>query len=259
LGSILLPASVTSIEEEAFSDCLSLSEVHFGLPSNLVSIGVRAFAWCALLQTLHIPGSVSAIGGGFIENSLVSDLTVDDVNPHFHICHPFLISQDDPSVVFCMGGEAKIVISSYVVILKAESFSRLEGLEEVSFEGGSQLQTIEERAFRFAFSLRSILLPGSLEVIGVGAFYGCRSLAVVRFETPSKLRLIDESAFSGCGSLTSIALPSSVEVGGELSFGSCANLKAVTFEPGSLPRRIHRRAFDDCNCLDRRFLGEEEG
>ena len=58
--SYVIPSSVTSIDDYAFSSCDSLSEI--GIPSSVTSIGDSAFSSCDSLSEIVIPSSVTSIG-----------------------------------------------------------------------------------------------------------------------------------------------------------------------------------------------------
>ena len=58
--SYVIPSSVTSIDDYAFSSCDSLSEI--GIPSSVTSIGDWAFSFCSSLSEIVIPSSVTSIG-----------------------------------------------------------------------------------------------------------------------------------------------------------------------------------------------------
>ena len=60
LTEIVLPDSVTSIGEHAFSRCRSLTEVV--IPDSVTSIGYGAFSFCESLRSVVIPDSVTSIG-----------------------------------------------------------------------------------------------------------------------------------------------------------------------------------------------------
>jgi hypothetical protein len=238
----------------AFCECLWLSEVTFGQPSKLLFIGAFAFTGCRSLQLLHIVASVSAIGGGFVGGSAVREITVDSGNPHFRIVGDFVMEGD--SVVQYFGWDREVVVPSPVAVLRNRSFSGRDALEAVSFEGGSQLRSIERGAFSYCRSLLSIRLPASLEVIEGEAFWICSSLAELTFEARSKLRVISSDAFRGCDALTSITFPGSLRAIHERSFCWCGSLKSVTFEPGSARPEIHPDAFQDCPNLDEGYPRE---
>ena len=60
LSKIVIPSSVTSIDYGAFSDCSSLSKIV--IPSSVTSIGEMAFMDCDSLSEIVIPSSVTSIG-----------------------------------------------------------------------------------------------------------------------------------------------------------------------------------------------------
>ena len=60
LSEIVIPSSVTSIGDGAFYGCNSLSEIV--IPSSVTSIGDSAFSYCFSLSEIVIPTSVTSIG-----------------------------------------------------------------------------------------------------------------------------------------------------------------------------------------------------
>ena len=59
ITSVIIPDSVTSIEEAAFADCWNLSSVI--IPDSVTSIDTAAFARCLSLDNVDIPASVHYI------------------------------------------------------------------------------------------------------------------------------------------------------------------------------------------------------
>ena len=57
LKTIVIPDTVTEIEEEAFSGCRSLENVK--LPANLLCLGEFAFSGCDSLTEIKIPRSLN--------------------------------------------------------------------------------------------------------------------------------------------------------------------------------------------------------
>ncbi|MBQ4508682.1 MAG: leucine-rich repeat protein [Paludibacteraceae bacterium] len=57
---VKIPDNVTSIEDNAFVDCIELTSVE--IPNSVTSIGVSAFRGCKGLTSVTIPNSVTSIG-----------------------------------------------------------------------------------------------------------------------------------------------------------------------------------------------------
>ena len=77
LQSIAIPSSVTSIANNAFENCRSLSSVEFGTTTALQQIGNWAFYNCHNLPTLTIPEGVTYVGdGAFYGCSYLTELTL---------------------------------------------------------------------------------------------------------------------------------------------------------------------------------------
>ena len=60
LTNLIIPSSITNIEDYAFSHCTGLKSVT--LSDGIASIGVEAFSWCTNLSRAAIPDSVTSIG-----------------------------------------------------------------------------------------------------------------------------------------------------------------------------------------------------
>ncbi|MBR5982762.1 MAG: leucine-rich repeat domain-containing protein [Bacteroidales bacterium] len=71
----IIPNSVTSIGDKAFSDCIGLTSI--AIPNSVTSIGNNAFYGCSGLTSVIIPNSVTIIGSyAFMECTRLSNVTI---------------------------------------------------------------------------------------------------------------------------------------------------------------------------------------
>ena len=80
LTSITIPANVTSIGDDAFYYCTSLTSIT--IPASVTAIGARAFCYCTSLTSITIPANVTSIGdGAFIACSKLASVIVLATTP----------------------------------------------------------------------------------------------------------------------------------------------------------------------------------
>ena len=210
LKSVVIPASVETIEAAAFMGCSSLATVTFEKGSQLKTIGggyssyypnyYGAFLDCTALTSIEIPASVETIeAAAFMRCSKLATVT------------------------FEKGSQLKTIGGGYY----SSSYSYYYG------------------AFLDCTALTSIEIPASVETIEAAAFMRCSKLATVTFEKGSQLKTIggDYSSyyygvFSDCTALKSIEIPASVETIEATAFKGCSSLATVTFEKGSQLKTI---------------------
>jgi hypothetical protein len=109
----------------------------------------------------------------------------------------------------------RIIIPSTVKTIGGRCFSSCKRLQNVSLPVDSELVRIEEAAFQFCCSLRSLFLASSVEFVGARCFGRCHWFSSLAFGSPSHLReLLDLP----CGLSGFISIPDSVEILG--LFGS---------------------------------------
>ena len=77
LRSVALPSAVTELGIGAFYNCTSLTTLRFALSSALATIPQSAFADCAALTAINLPGYIKTVeAGAFLNCTSVATLTL---------------------------------------------------------------------------------------------------------------------------------------------------------------------------------------
>ena len=159
LEEVILPDSVISIGEKAFSECYNLKTIN--LPANITRLEQQTFYYCKKLETIEIPENVTIIGMAA-----------------FHSCTNLKNINIPDGVTF---------ISDY-------AFYACGGLQNISIPNG--LTSIGSYAFFKCINLENINIPEGVTVIGDAVFYDCESLEDLNL--PSSIAEIGANAFEGC-------------------------------------------------------------
>lgn len=104
---------------------------------------------------------------------------------------------------------------------------------------------IGNMAFIGRESLRSIVLPKNLKIIGYRSFYGSGITSIV---IPEGVTHIGDYAFGVCKNISSVTLPESIEEIGDQAFVSCPELISVKLP--SHPIRYGGAVFANCPKLN---------
>jgi len=152
----IIPYSVTSIGNYAFSGCSGLTSVT--IPSSVTSIGSSAFLDCSGFTSVPIPNSVTSIGNYAFQNcNKLSSITI-----------PNSVTSIGWNVFSgCTGLETVTIHCSSI----GSWFSGLTSIKEVSI--GDEVTIIEGGAFSGCSGLTSVTIPNSVTSIGSSAFYNC--------------------------------------------------------------------------------------
>ena len=262
LSSIVIPDSVTSIGDGAFSGCSSLSSIV--IPKSVTSIGDSAFFGCSSLSNIVIPNSVTSIGDSAFSNcsslsSIVIPESVTSIGDRaFSGCRS-LSSIVIPNSVTSIGEWAfsdcsslkYISIPKSVICLNGNPFVNWDGkLECLSpnfiYEDDVLFNKDKSKIISFRIqNIESYIIPDSVTSIGNGAFSGCSSLSSIVI--PDSVTSIGEWAFSDCSSLFNIVIPKSVTSIGDCAFIGCSSLSSIVI-PNSVTS-IGDSAFLGCSSL----------
>lgn len=233
LQTILLPKSVTSIDDRAFSSCHSLNKVVI-YENSVKTIGMAAFEYCSSLADIVLPEGVTTIArSAFWGCSSLSRIDLPEGvttigHSAFYGCEK-LSSVKLPNSLTTIEGFAfsgcnglTITIPDNVESMSMLTFADCSSLVDVTLP--STMTTLEYGAFENCTSLRSVTIPNSVNTVDA-PFYGCSSLSDIKVPD----YLYETSIFSGTG-ITDITVPEGTTVVG--SFADCTKLASITFPEG---------------------------
>ena len=242
-GEFVIPDTVTSIADRAFSSCPNLTKITIG--ANVESVGAYAFSDCSALSDVVFKDST-------IEKKVIGDYA-------FYNCQA-LSNVDFGNAVTSIGNFAFMIDKS---------------LENVEFP--DSLESIGRYAFScydygttgsyFASNLKSVKFGGGLKTIADYAFYENRALNTVKFTGDALTSIGDQSfyntaiteldlsgtdasigtyAFDNCNSFETVKL-SGVKTIGQYAFYNCRKLTSVELSENLTT--IESGAFQSCVAL----------
>jgi hypothetical protein len=173
----IIPNSVTSIGQYAFSGCTGLASIT--IPNSVTSIGDYAFYGCSGLTSVTIPNSVTSIGDYAFQNC-------------FGLIEPVYNSKIFVFLPRSFQGEFDILMG--IKIIAGGAFKGCTGLTAVDFPEG--MMTIGDEAFRGCTGLTAVDFPEGMMTIGDYAFRDCSSLTSITI--PQSVNEIGLSAFGDC-------------------------------------------------------------
>lgn len=275
LQTILLPKSVISIDDQAFSSCRSLNKVviyensvktigmvafeycsslaDIVLPEGVTTIGREAFRSCSSLSHIDLPEGVTTIGHGTfsgceklsnvtLPNSLT---TIEDFA--FSGCNGLTITIPDNvesmGILVFDGTGLDITIPGRFLTNMGNPI----GLDckDVRVTIAEGTTAIEEYAFRKLPGIVSVTIPESVTSIGHAAFWQCSGLTDIVI--PSSVTEIGDDAFSECTNLANVTLPDGLTLIGEGVFEYCTKLSEI-----NIPKKItaiNNATFSGCVSL----------
>ena len=201
---IMIPKNLKVIQEFTFWSNI-ISGVTFEEGSQLKSIGKRAFQanrdsnGATITGSLNIPPSVESIGFMAFKEALKN---IDELNFGENSQLKTIYS-----AAFASSHIKKVTIPKSVTTMERNMSQgaafESAGIEELIFEEGSQLETIDNAVFS-QNSISKVVIPKSVKTINSRAFYRNR-ISSLTFEEGSQLTTIGDEAFNN-NSLTNDGL-----------------------------------------------------
>ncbi len=229
-GEFEIPSTVTTIGDNAFRNCTSLTDI--SIPESVTSIGDNAFRDCTSLTDISIPESVTSIGdNAFRDCTGLTDISI-------------------PESVTSIGDNAFYNLRSLTGILTLSS-----------------IKTIGAEAFRSCSGLTSVILGNSVTSIVSNAFYECSGLKKSAYPStisnpfsdglavsyPAEGATVEDGVvwgpgksaihFASIGLADKFTVPASVTSIGENAFKLCDGLTQVE-TVNEMPATIAENSFD---------------
>ena len=225
LTDLVVPNTVTKINEYAFKNCGSITSITIG--DGVTGIGDRAFEGCIKLVAIYNLSSLRITKGssdnGYVGYYALNIYTTDEDKKTFVTDDEFVFYDDGElrCLLGYIGDKTEINLpdncNGYSYEIYQYAFKNCNRLTSVTIPDG--ITSIGKRAFDDCISLTSIVMPYSVTIIGDCAFDDCISLTSIVI--PYSVTIIGDSAFCDCTSLTSIVIPDSVVSIGDFAFSNC--------------------------------------
>lgn len=286
LKAISIPASVKTVETNAFRDCknleravitnamgsgmfvdcISLNNVTFK-GSSLTTIPTDAFGNCTSLKSLVLPEGVTSFAkaNGYGIKFYFESLTIPNTLTGFNgntfgdYLTNITVKEDNPNYV-------KVGKVLYTKDKKEVVLAEKDLAGELTIENGAE--TVNDYAFANVAELTKVVLPSTVKAIGNYAFYYCKNLENVTLregvesigqygfsycnvlsdiKLPSTLKKFEASAFSYCKAIKNIEIPEKVTELPNLLFSNAIALETIILPAGLTS--MQARTFFNCNAL----------
>lgn len=241
LSEISIPATyrgktVSGIVSDGFNACTSLKRLTFSQSTKLITISDGAFSGCALLESISIPDSVTAIGANAFNGcASLKDITINQSSSlstigekAFAECTTLeeitippkvkLIGED--AFYGCMRLNRTYIydIVAWCNITFSDSDSNpLRGTGGLG-EGGELYLDGE--------LVTQLIIPEDVYSVPANAFFSCNSITSVKIS--DSVAYIGEAAFANCTNITSVEMSANTAIIGLMAFASCLNLSDIT-------------------------------
>lgn len=277
LESIAIPASVKSIDSEAFAECDAVSSVTsystypqiidesvFGestyqaavltVPTGFEEAYRNAATWknFVSISQMDIPVNV---GDVFLAGGITYRVSALGESNEVVATHARTDGSDDNKIIAAANAATYIgslTVPASVVYQGIEL--KVAALDERIFHGSTALESVEILApvdclppysFNDCTALTTVKLPESITSIGTYAF---AYSALTSMQLPETVSLLGERCFFQCKKLESVNIPQALETVSNYAFSYCTALKSISF--GNSVKSFGSNVLQNCQALE---------
>ena len=229
IKNIVIDEGVTSVGDNAFTDCTNVENVD--LPTTLTNVGDSAFENCSSIEWLTVPAETTY--GEKAYEGCTSLKTVEiaatGAMPAF--------AEGDYNAPWYRDSVRNLILCDGIEIIGANSFENATNITSLSVPCDIPVNTEStSNAFRGMTSLKSITItPGTTGVMIDWSIYYKRSPWYVNsgnlemdITVSDGVTNISSNAFRQCANIDNVNLPASVKSIGEGAFSDCNSLATIT-------------------------------
>ena len=178
-GTLVVPADVTVIEQEAFAGLQDVERIE--LPSGITEIGPRAFA-DSTVREIYVPSTVVRIADDALEGSPDARFVSDDAL--WYGTFKYAVDGDHVVLKKYMGASSSVTPPARIDGLPVTTigwgcFSGNDRLTKAVIPEG--VARIEDHAFTNCTSLTDITFPSTLKTLSTKVFVNCGANATTPF------------------------------------------------------------------------------
>ena len=146
-------------------------DTSFVIPDSVTTIGERAFSHCDSLTSITIPDSVTSIGRYAFSGTAYYNNENNWVDGVLYIGNRLIVAKDTIS--------GEYVIKDGTLTIEGHAFQGCDSLTNITIP--DSVTSIGDFAFYSCDSLESVVIGDSVTSIGYHAFFGCSSLTDVYY------------------------------------------------------------------------------